>query len=483
MTSALSPEDERRFQDALPAFLAGQLTGPQQAWMQQARQQHPALDAEARTLEQLRSALRDEAAHEDTGLAWQRLQQQLHPVASAPTRGADKGPARASMWAALRAFLHAALGARPALALASLVIVVQAGAIGWLLQTPRAAEVAPAWLTGVAGVGRFRSRLADRPPPRHRACAARVPAPSRPPGLPGLSVDCGGFVAERLVDSLVSGVKYGLIIALAALGLVLLTGVGGLTSFGQAAFVGIGAYATAWWTTAQGGSPWTGLALALLADRWARDNGGSILAITVDHGLRPEAAAEVQKQKTYLDEAFRAYKTCAEKFPASKFAGDALSRMADYYYNKEDYSRAIDIYEEAIKMNQDSKFLDNILYGYGRCLVKMKRLDAALEKFRTLMLTYPNSPLAPKAKQIAEAIEKKLTGASASAAPGALRGAGAPTSFGSSPMTDGRTSRTSGATSASGTSRWNSSASTTRTSAATTSAPHRGPHPSASASR
>jgi len=50
--------------------------------------------------------------------------------------------------------------------------------------------------------------------------------------------------------------------ALAALGLVLLTGVGGLTSFGQAAFVGIGAYATAWWTI-DGGSPWTGLALAV----------------------------------------------------------------------------------------------------------------------------------------------------------------------------------------------------------------------------
>ncbi len=33
--------------------------------------------------------------------------------------------------------------------------------------------------------------------------------------------------------------------ALVALGLVLLTGVGGLTSFGQAAFVGLGAYATA----------------------------------------------------------------------------------------------------------------------------------------------------------------------------------------------------------------------------------------------
>jgi ABC-type branched-subunit amino acid transport system ATPase component/ABC-type branched-subunit amino acid transport system permease subunit len=53
------------------------------------------------------------------------------------------------------------------------------------------------------------------------------------------------------------------IYALVALGVVLLTGVGGLTSFGQAAFAGIGAYATAWLTTAQGASPWLGLVFAL----------------------------------------------------------------------------------------------------------------------------------------------------------------------------------------------------------------------------
>src|SRR6476661_5534359 len=51
--------------------------------------------------------------------------------------------------------------------------------------------------------------------------------------------------------------------ALVALGLVLLTGVGGATSFGQAAFVGIAAYATAWLTTATGASPWLGLLFAL----------------------------------------------------------------------------------------------------------------------------------------------------------------------------------------------------------------------------
>jgi ABC-type branched-subunit amino acid transport system ATPase component/ABC-type branched-subunit amino acid transport system permease subunit len=52
--------------------------------------------------------------------------------------------------------------------------------------------------------------------------------------------------------------------ALVAMGLVLLTGVGGLTSFGQAAFCGFGAYTTAVLTTAYGVSPWMTLPASLL---------------------------------------------------------------------------------------------------------------------------------------------------------------------------------------------------------------------------
>ena len=61
--------------------------------------------------------------------------------------------------------------------------------------------------------------------------------------------------------------------ALVALGLVLLTGVGGLTSFGQAAFVGLGAYTTAYFLTATelpaavawiGASPWITLVVGLV---------------------------------------------------------------------------------------------------------------------------------------------------------------------------------------------------------------------------
>ena len=48
--------------------------------------------------------------------------------------------------------------------------------------------------------------------------------------------------------------------SMVAVGLVLLTGVGGMTSFGQAAFVGLGAYATAWVS----GNPQVGEALAAI---------------------------------------------------------------------------------------------------------------------------------------------------------------------------------------------------------------------------
>jgi branched-chain amino acid transport system permease protein len=54
------------------------------------------------------------------------------------------------------------------------------------------------------------------------------------------------------------------IYTLITLGLVLLTGCGGITSFGQAAFVGIGAYVTAYLTTAMGWSPWIGLVVAVV---------------------------------------------------------------------------------------------------------------------------------------------------------------------------------------------------------------------------
>jgi branched-chain amino acid transport system permease protein len=70
--------------------------------------------------------------------------------------------------------------------------------------------------------------------------------------------------------------------ALVALGLVLLTGVGGLTSFGQAAFVGLGAYTTAVLTTATDLPGWLGW---IGVSPWLTLIAGLMLSLVVAIGL------------------------------------------------------------------------------------------------------------------------------------------------------------------------------------------------------
>jgi branched-chain amino acid transport system permease protein len=84
------------------------------------------------------------------------------------------------------------------------------------------------------------------------------------------------------------------IYTLPVLGLILLTGVGGLTSFGQAAFVGIGAYTTAYLTVNFGLSPWltlfiglalTGVSAAVIGAITLRMSGHYLPLATIAWGL------------------------------------------------------------------------------------------------------------------------------------------------------------------------------------------------------
>lgn len=87
---------------------------------------------------------------------------------------------------------------------------------------------------------------------------------SKPLWCAGLAVIATGFVFFAPLPYVTPFIYIG-INALVCIGLVLLTGVAGLTSFGQAAFCGLGAYATALGTTALGWPPLAGLALSLIA--------------------------------------------------------------------------------------------------------------------------------------------------------------------------------------------------------------------------
>jgi ABC-type branched-subunit amino acid transport system ATPase component/ABC-type branched-subunit amino acid transport system permease subunit len=76
----------------------------------------------------------------------------------------------------------------------------------------------------------------------------------------------------------VAVITYVMIAAVACLGLVLMTGIAGMVSFGQAAFVGLGAYVSGYLSSQLGWPAWIGLACAVVAAAFAA---GLIGAITV----------------------------------------------------------------------------------------------------------------------------------------------------------------------------------------------------------
>ncbi len=82
--------------------------------------------------------------------------------------------------------------------------------------------------------------------------------------LPFLALCVAFGMAWVLSDYQRAVASYIGIFALVCVGLVLMTGVAGMVSFGQAAFVGLGAYATGYLTTAYQCSPWFGLLFALV---------------------------------------------------------------------------------------------------------------------------------------------------------------------------------------------------------------------------
>jgi len=106
------------------------------------------------------------------------------------------------------------------------------------------------------------------------------------------------------------------------------------------------------------------------------------------------------------DRAFQEYKKVYDRFPESGRVGEAVAKMADHYYEQKDYARAIDTFETVLESHPDARFLDVILFNYGRCLYRMDRRGQARRRFEQLIGDFPESQLAPDAKKIAEALLK-----------------------------------------------------------------------------
>jgi len=118
--------------------------------------------------------------------------------------------------------------------------------------------------------------------------------------------------------------------------------------------------------------------------------------------LKSEGAAAAQLQ----DRAFQEFKKVYDEFPESGRVGEAVAKMANYYYIQKDYARAVDTFETVLNNQPDAKFLDVILFNYGRCLYRMDRKVDAKRRFDQLISEFPESPLAADAKKISEALGK-----------------------------------------------------------------------------
>jgi TolA-binding protein len=118
-----------------------------------------------------------------------------------------------------------------------------------------------------------------------------------------------------------------------------------------------------------------------------------------------EAVAGAASDQLY-DRAFQEYKKVFDQFPESGRVGEAVARMAAHYYRQKDYARAIDTFETVLSNHPDAKFLDVILFNYGRCLYRMKRMKEARQRFDQLIGDYPESALAGDARKISEALVK-----------------------------------------------------------------------------
>jgi len=104
------------------------------------------------------------------------------------------------------------------------------------------------------------------------------------------------------------------------------------------------------------------------------------------------------------DRAFQEYKRVFEAYPTSGRVGEAVAKMANHYYEQKDFVRAVDIFETVLGEHPDAKFLDVILFNYGRCLYRMDRRAEARAMFDQLIGDFPESPLASDAKKISDAL-------------------------------------------------------------------------------
>jgi len=129
--------------------------------------------------------------------------------------------------------------------------------------------------------------------------------------------------------------------------------------------------------------------------------------------VKPEASFRIAEayEKQYgpeHDRTIAQYKHCAERYPESPFAGEAVAKLVDYYISTNDFAQADDLLERIFEDYPDAKWLDSMLLKWVIVAYRTGDFAKSLEKCDQLVFEYPSSRFAEKAKEIRPRIEARL---------------------------------------------------------------------------
>ena len=111
--------------------------------------------------------------------------------------------------------------------------------------------------------------------------------------------------------------------------------------------------------------------------------------------------------KADFSSAMAAFKRCADAYPNSSFAGEAIKRVIDYYISERDYARSQETLERVFQDYPDAPWLDEMLLKWGVVCHRLGDRAGAIEKFRRLVEEYPGGTAAKQATGFLQKIENQ----------------------------------------------------------------------------
>ncbi len=119
------------------------------------------------------------------------------------------------------------------------------------------------------------------------------------------------------------------------------------------------------------------------------------------------AMAKAGGRPADLAGAMTAYRKCADGYPDSPFAGQALGKVVRYYERSKDYARAISTVQLILQDYPDAGWLDEVLLVGGVAAYKADNLSLAQEWFGKIVAEYSQGQAAAKAAKFLAAVERK----------------------------------------------------------------------------